>query len=163
MGIVDRFRAGKNLRTLRASRSVAPETLAEAKSALAELGQSAIHSLFECLAHPEAAEPAKEVLGGLLNDRTLPDFVEQLKSPERKVQTNVVEILRDGRRYDVSALLSYLSHADVPKAHLESVLAARVEDLSPATLIRILPDYERDARSIVYRLLEPSADAGVAP
>ena len=162
MGIVDRFRTGKNLRTLRASQSVSPEALTEAKTALAEMGQSAIHSLFECLAHPEAGDPAKEVLAGLLNDRTLPQFVEQLKSPERKVQQGVIEILRDSRRYDVRILLTYLGQAEMPKAQLESVLAARVDELSPENLITILPDFERDARSVVYRLLESCADASVA-
>ena len=162
MGFVDKLRIGKNLRALRAAKSVAPETLNEAKQALVSIGPAALGPLLECLTHREAREPAREILAEILNDESLSDFVEALASPDRTIQTEIAGVLRGSRKFNPMALISFLSRSDIPKSHLESVLVARAEDLNPRSLVEILPDFERDARTVVYRLLEETCDSSIA-
>ena len=119
MGIVDRLRTARYLRVLRASGSASAEELAEAKTALGEMGAGSLEALFECLTHPAARVPAMDVLERLLTTDTLPDFVEALGAADRRTSTAVQEILEKGHRYDPRALLPYLSERDVARSRLE--------------------------------------------
>ena len=161
MGIVDRFRTSRLLRTLRASQTAPPEALAEAKNALTEMGSSAVESLLECLIHPGAREPALEILERILTTDTLPSFVEALGSADRRVSSGVIDVMSKGRRYNAKDLLPYLSEREVSKSRLEPVLLAREADLPPADLLAMLPDLEREARTIAYRLLEARVDESI--
>jgi serine/threonine-protein kinase len=163
MGIVDRFRTSRLLRVLRGSATAPPEALAEAKAALAEMGSGALETLFECLTHPSARDPALEVLERLLTKDTLPQFVEALASADRKVASGAGEVLSKGRRYDPKDLLPYLTERDVPRSRLEPVLQAREADLAPRDLLAMLPDLDREARTIVYRIAEARADESLLP
>lgn len=163
MGIVGRLRTSWLLRILRASATTTPESLAEAKAALAEMGAAALEPLFECLAHPAARVPALEVLERVLSTDTLPDFIEALSKAEPRVATAIAEVLEKGRRYEAKDLLPYLSEHDVPKARLEPIMQARTSELPARDLLSMLPDLDREARSIAYRLVEAKADATVLP
>ena len=163
MGIVDRLRQGKHLRTLRSVATASPEALAEAREALVEMGERAIPPLLEVLAVDGSRHAAGEVLQRLLTPDTLPDFVQALSSPDRGMRAGVREVLERGSRYDPKDLLPYLSEKSVPKAPLEAVLRARVAELHAGDLLLALSDLERDARAIAFRLIEETADASIAP
>ncbi|MFN8176527.1 MAG: HEAT repeat domain-containing protein [bacterium] len=163
MGLVGRLRTSWLMRVLRASATTTPEALAEAKAALADMGSAALEPLFESLAHPAARASALEVLERLLNTDTLPDFVEALAKGEPRVAAGIAEVLEKGRRYEAKDLLPYLSEREVPKARLEPILQARASDLSPRELLSMLPDLDREARSIVYRIIEARADESLLP
>ncbi len=163
MGIVDRFRTARLLRTLRASATTSAEELAEAKASLREMGPAALEPLFECLMHPGARVAAIEVLEHLLTTDTLPEFVEALGAADRRMSSALAEILEKGRRYDPRALLPYLSDREVARSRLEPVLQARVSELSARELLAMLPDLDREARTLIYRLVEARADADLLP
>jgi serine/threonine-protein kinase len=162
MGFVDRLRIGRHLRTLRAGESVPAETLAEAKAALRELGPAALPQLFDLLGDTKAQRHAREVLESLLSDDMLPAYVDRLGSVDRVVQSAVVEILKAGRRYHPERLLEFLASSDAPRAHLEVVLLARAEELDADRMLESLPDYEREARTILFRVIEELCDESIA-
>jgi serine/threonine-protein kinase len=163
MGFVERFRTGRHLRVLRNAERAAPESLAEAKSALREIGAAAIPSLLELLPDHQARASAREVLESLLTNETLTAYVDALGSDQRSVQAEVVEILKRGRHYGPDRLLDFLASSDVPRAQVEAVLLARLDSLDPGKLLEALPDFERETRAILFRLIEEAADPSVAP
>jgi len=163
MGFVERLRTGKHLRVLRNAERAAPEALAEAKSALREIGSSAIPSLLELLPDSKSRAAAREVLESLLTNETLTSYVDALASSDRRVQGEVVEILKRGRHYGPDRLLDFLASSDVPRSHVEAVLLARLESLDPLKLLEALPDFERETRAILFRLIEETVDEKVAP
>jgi serine/threonine-protein kinase len=162
MGLVDRFRTGKLVRILRSGPTAPASDLAEAKESLVEMGPSALEPVLECLGSP-GNDAALDVLGRLLTTETLPEFIQALSSPDRRVSSGVRQVMEIGRNYRASDLIPYLSEPDVPNVRLEPVLTARVGDLDAAELIAALPDLHRDARTIVYRLVEKAADPSLAP
>jgi len=162
MGLVDKLRSAKHLKTLKSSGRASPEALAEAKTALREMGPSAIGPLLEMLPHREAAGPAREVLESLLSDETLGQFVDALSSPDRVIQKLVTEILRSGKRYHPDRVLDFLASSDAPRAHLEAVLLEKAGELDAAKLLEALPDFERDTRSTLFRVIEESCDPSIA-
>ncbi len=162
MGIVDRIRTAKHLRTLRSAGTASPESVREAKHGLLEIGDSALEGLIELLPVKEAQEAVSEVLEALLSDRLLPRFLDALASPDRSVQREITSILARGRGYDPSGLIPALTQPEVPNQRLESILKART-DISPEILVDILPDLAREARTIVARLLEDRVEPAIGP
>jgi HEAT repeat protein len=158
MGIVDRLKTSKHLRTLKTSGASAA-SLAEAKAALVATGPSALSSLFELLTHREARAPVLELLEKLLKNSTLNRYVEALASPERAVREGVVAVLKSCRTYDAMDLLPFLLQPEVPKTILEDILKDRVEGLSARHLLAALPDFPRETRQLVFRLLEERKDS----
>jgi serine/threonine-protein kinase len=163
MGLVDRFKTAKHLRTLQSANTCGPEALAEAKRAMVAVGPGALPWVFELLGHRESREPALEILDRLLKDSTLPAYVEALAAAEREVQSGIVEALMAGRRYDPIRLLPFLSRPDVPKTRLEGILHHRIAGLPARKLLSALPDFPREARQILFRLLEERNDPAIAP
>ena len=163
MGIVGRLRTSWLLRVLRSSATTSPESLAEAKAALAEMGPAALEPLFESLSHPAARVPALEVLDRVLTTNTLPEFIQALTKAEPRVAAAIAEVLEKGRRYEAKDLLPYLSDKEIPKARLEPILRARQAELPARDLLSMLPDLDREARSIAFRLIEARAEATLLP
>jgi serine/threonine-protein kinase len=163
MGFVERLRTGKHLRVLRNAERAAPEALSEAKSALREIGGSVIPSLLELLPDPKARGAAREVLDSLLTNENLTAYVDALGCPDRRTQSEIVEILKRGRHYSPDRLLDFLASSDVPRGQVEAVLLARLDSLDPVKLLDALPDFERETRAILFRLIEETADPSVAP
>lgn len=157
MGIVDRFRTGKHVRILTAVRNATPEALADAKEGLVEMGPAAIEPMIACLPGFGRSN-AMEVLGRLLTTDTLPLFVAALASPESGIASGVREVLEKGRNYRPMDLIPYLTEKEIPNVQLEPVLLARAEDLKTPELLTLLPDLPRDARSIVFRIVEKAGD-----
>jgi serine/threonine-protein kinase len=162
MGFVDRLKTAKHLRTLKSAQSCGEEAIAEAKRALIAAGPSGLPALFELLGHREGRVPALEILEKLLTDTTLPKYVDALGSAEREVQSGVVAALKAGRGWDPKALLPFLSRASVPKSRLEEVLRERAAGLPSRQLLDALPEFPREARQVVFRLLEERDDPSIA-
>jgi serine/threonine-protein kinase len=161
MGLVDRLKTAKHLRTLKTAQTCGEEALTEAKRALISAGPAGLPALFELLGHREARTPALEILEKLLTDATLPKYVDALGSNERDVQSGVVAALKAGRHWDPRALLPFLSRASVPKTRLEEVLRERAVGLPSRQLLDTLPDLPREARQVVFRLLEERDDPSI--
>jgi serine/threonine-protein kinase len=100
-----------------------------------------------------------ELLEKLLKNSTLNRYVEALASPERAVREGVVAVLKSGRTYDAMDLLPFLLQPEVPKTILEDILKDRVEGLSARHLLAALPDFPRETRQLVFRLLEERKDS----
>ncbi len=162
MGLVDRFRTGKLVRTLRAGSTGPADELAAAKESLVEMGPPAIESVMDCLGTP-GHDAAVEVLSRLLTSDTLSDFIHALSSPDRRVSVGARQVLEHGRNYRPMDLVPYLSEPEVPNIRLEPVLNARADELDPTELIAALPDLARDARTIVFRLVERAVDPSLTP
>jgi len=154
MGLVDRIKTAKHLKTLKSAGTCGPDALAEAQRAMVAVGPGALPWLFELLGHRAARKSVLEILEKLLRDSTLPAFVEALATPQREVQAGVVEVLSAGRSYDAMQLLPFLSRSDVPRSRLEAVLQEQVARFPAKELLAALPDFPRETRQVVFRLLE---------
>jgi serine/threonine-protein kinase len=154
MRIVDRLRIGRHLRVLRSERSPSAQELAEATEGLARIGGSALDLLFEALGDSRSRDAVSGVLERLLNDETLPTFLEKMARSERRIQSGIAEILERSHNFDPKEILPYLSGRDVPLRLLKSILLAREGDLPLDGLIDQFPVLERESRTVVFRILE---------
>jgi HEAT repeat protein len=160
MKILNRLKAGRQAQMLKGAAKLKPEALSAAKDELVGMGPAGLETLFECLSHGEARAHVQEVLARILSEETLGYFIEALKSPNPATVSGVTQVLSKNPKYDASRLVALLSDPSLNKVVIESILWAQVETLSPRQLVSLVPEVSKDARAVVFRLLEKVADAG---
>ena len=158
MKFLNQFKAGRQIQKLKTSRSQIPEAVEAVVEQLVRMGPSAVEPVLECLSHGEAREPALEVLDRLLTDETLDHYLEALRSPNPAVVSGVTKILSSAKSYDVSRILDLLWDKSFSKATLESLLGEQLDRISPRRLVGLIPELGKDARAVVFRLLEKTPD-----
>ncbi len=160
MNLMRMIQAGHFARRL--ATSTEATTLHGARSQLLAIGPEAIRPVFEVVARGKSANVAVDVLVSLLDNDTLGQYTEALRSPVPPVVEAATAALSRGKNYDPMLLFPLYSDARVSKARLEAILLAQMPRMQPAALVRALPDLSKDSRSSVFRMLEQSADLSVA-
>ena len=161
MNLLNEFRAGRCVRRLKVSRSVSPAALGRAQEDLVALGAPTLPRVLDCLSHGEARGPAQEILARLLEDETLPAYLDALSSPNPAVVSGVAQVLERGRGYDPERLIDLLADRTLPRGVLEGILTAQAPHMPPRKLVAVLPGLSKEARGVVFRLLERNADESV--
>jgi len=163
MKILNQLKAARHVGKLRSARSLAPEALAEVQEQLVQMGPGAIPAVLECLSHGEARDAAMEILLRLLSDDTLDIYLEALGSTNPAVVTGVTKVLAKGHGYDVSRIVGLLADPTLSKPNLESILWEQIDSLAPRRLIGLVPELGKEARAVIFRLLEKTADETILP
>jgi serine/threonine-protein kinase len=161
MNLVRKLQANLYARKLTSSGELAEGALSDLQSQLVSLGPDAIRSTLESLRKPEARKPAIDVLQRLLSNDTLPVFLEALRSSEPAIVDGVTEVMSRSQTYDPTRLLELFGDPSISKARLEQILSAQMKSVQPRMLLSILPDMSKDARGVIFRLLEKRADSSV--
>ncbi len=160
MNLMRMIQAGHFARRL--ATSTEASALHGARSQLLAIGPEAIRPVFDVVARGKSANVAVDVLVSLLDNDTLGQYTEALRSPVPAVVEAASAALSRGKNYDPMLLFPLYSDARVSKARLESILLAQMPRMQPAALVRALPELSKDSRSSVFRMLEQSADLSVA-
>lgn len=159
MKLVGRLKAENALRTLRSRPGPSDPQWMDARRRLIGLGSAAVPPLLDALAAHDLRAAAREILGELLDDRTLPEFLRVLGSADGAQAGCVVDILGRGRSYEATRLLDVFADPSVPKSRLEAILSAQMGRIHPKVLIGRLPALTKEPRAIVFRLLDRHATA----
>jgi len=152
------LKTGRQIQKLKAAEQD-DATLRTAKDELVNMGVPALEPVFECLSHGEARRHAMEILDRLLSEASLGHYLEALRSPNPAIISGVAQVLSRNSNYDASRMVSLLSDPSFHKSVIESVLWARVESIPARRLILLVPEVSKDARAVVFRLLEKVADS----
>jgi serine/threonine-protein kinase len=136
-------------------------SLDDVQSQLVNLGPDAIRSVMQSLRSMDARQAAIEVLERLLNNETLPIYFEALTASSPEIIEGVTAVLSRAQTYDPTRLLELFQNPQISKARLETILSAQMKNIQPRMLINVLPDLSRDARGIIFRVLEKRADSSI--
>ena len=161
MGLFKKIQAGRAAKRLRGASASQDGSLGELQSELVNLGPEAVRSVLQSLRSVDGRQAAIEVLERLVNDSTLPVFLEALASPDPDIVAGVTTVLSNAKNYDPACLLALFENPRVSKARLETLLSAQMTRISPRTLIAALPGMSRESRAVVFRILEARADSTI--
>jgi HEAT repeat protein len=161
MEILKRFQADRYVRQLQSGQRVSDSQLTEARSQLLGMGAAAVRSLLAATQGGAASALTLDMLVRLTSQDTLPAFVEALRSPQATVADTAARALSAATTYDPTQLLALFADATVSRARLESILEAQIRHIQPATLLRVLPDLSKEARSSAIRLIDKVADGRI--
>jgi len=160
MGLFRKFAARRIAKRLQDA-GLPDGSLGEVQAQLVELGPDAIRSVLQSLRSVDGRQASIEVLQRLVSDHTLSIFLEALGSTDPSIQAGVTTVLSNAGGYDPARLLELFSNPRVSRARLETILSAQGQNIPPRTLLSALPDLNRDARSMVFRLLDQNADGSI--
>jgi HEAT repeat protein/tRNA A-37 threonylcarbamoyl transferase component Bud32 len=163
MSLWTRLTAARRAGRLKHARELAPRELEALQTRLEATGSGAVPALLECLGHAEARGPALDVLARLLDEDSLPLYLEALASPNPAVVSGAARVLERSANYDPLALLPLFEDARTSKRTLEAILAARASSLSAARLLALFPEQGSETRGVVARLLDATVDAATVP
>ena len=158
MKLIHQLKTGRQVQKLKTAADHDEDTLRSAKDELVRMGEPSLEPVFECLSHGEARGHAIEILDRLLGETTLGHYLEALRSPNPAVVSGVSQVLSRSPNYDPTRLVALLSDPSFHKSVIESILWARVEAIPARRLILLVPEVSKDARAVVFRLLEKVAD-----
>src|SRR5215831_11485108 len=127
MSFFSNLRADRLITEIRSSTDSGSPATQKAIARLKDLGAGAIEPVFAAL--PDADKNSTvafvEVLGGLVSQKTFPQFVEGLVQGSPRVISGIAWALSGSRNYPANMLLEALSTPGVSKAAILEVIAAQ--------------------------------------
>jgi len=132
---------------------------------LRDLGPGAIEPVFAAL--PEADKNATmafvEVLTGLVNQKTFPQFVEGLIQGSPRVIAGIAWALTSNRNYPPHLLLEALGTPGVAKAAVLEVIAAQKSRFGVRELLTAAYTQEANEKAALFRIIAEIADQNAVP
>src|SRR5512146_61159 len=163
MGMLDSLKINRTIQVLLSDQALPDAERRQALAALKQFGKKAVPKLMGALADPQSSPKLAELLAELLDNVTLPLFVEGLSSKDTRVVSRVMAALCSGRDYDPNRLLARFKDPDLPKARMAEVLSRHKHLLNPKTLLRLLDTAEPETRTLILRLVDEAATESMVP
>jgi serine/threonine-protein kinase len=132
---------------------------------LSQLGPAAIPPLFEALENADRNQTPiyADLLGKLLDARTLSYFTEALTSPSSRVQQGATWALVARRTYDPNLLMDLLEKPGIPKARVLEALDAHKDRLDPRQLLRHAYELDTKDKEGLLKILGDVANEALVP
>lgn len=163
MSILGRFKVKKALGVLRTVTDTGQPQYAQTIMQLKLLGRSEMPQLLDALSEDALTEPLVDVLAALLDDTSLPTYIDRLSHPQRRVVDGVARVLTDSHRYDPNQLLPLFTQTRVPKGLLAQILLAHKAELQPQALWSLVDSVTAESRTAVFHLLGQVATLTMLP
>ncbi len=161
MEILKRFQAERYVRQLQNGTRLADSQLQEAHSQLVSMGSPAVRAVFSALGTNPASSATLDALSALASERTLPAYLDALRSAHATVADAATRALANSTDYAPAPLLALYADDRVSRARLETILDAQSARLDPGELMKLLPELGKEARNSAFRLLDKAANESV--
>jgi serine/threonine-protein kinase len=160
MSFFTNLRADRLVTEIRAATDPTSPATQKTIAKLKDLGPGAIEPVFAAL--PEADKNATvafvEVLTGLVNQKTFPQFVEGLVQGSPRVIAGIAWALTSNRNYPPHLLLEALATPGVAKAAVLEVIAAQKSRFGVRELLKAAYTQEPNEKAALFRIISEIAD-----
>ena len=155
MSFFTNIRADRYITELKSATDVAAPQTQKAIAKLRELGAGAIEPVTAALADADkiATVAYIEVLTGLVNQKTLPRFIEAMVTGSPRVVAGVAWALSSSRAYPPTMLLDALNTEGVAKSALLDVITAHRARLSVREILASAYKQEANEKAALFRIL----------
>ncbi|MDH5180801.1 MAG: HEAT repeat domain-containing protein [Gammaproteobacteria bacterium] len=153
MGLLKGFKVNKAIATLLEAQPNSPEAR-DAVAKLKQIGESAIPKLMDAMAESPPNSIIENLLLGLLDNKTLPNYVDGMADPDKRVVAGCMRILAASNRYDPNRLFELFDDPEIPKNALVQVLLAHRSSLNTSTLLAMLDKVEKNVRLLILKVLD---------
>ena len=155
MSFFTNIRADRFILELKEATDVAAPKTQKAIAKLRELGPGAIEPVTAALADADkiATVAYIEVLTGLVNQKTFPQFIEAMVTGSPRVIAGVAWALSSSRAYPPTMLLEALNTEGIAKSALLDVITAHRSRLSVRELLGAAYKQEANEKAALFRIL----------
>jgi serine/threonine-protein kinase len=165
MSFFTNLRADRLVTEIRAATDPTSPATQKTIAKLKDLGPGAIEPVFAAL--PEADKNATmafvEVLTGLVNQKTFPQFVEGLVQGSPRVIAGIAWALTSNRNYPPHLLLEALATPGVAKAAVLEVISAQKSRFGVRELLTAAYTQEPNEKAALFRIIGEIADEQSVP
>ena len=163
MSLLDGYKAGKAVATLVAAGAATTPETRNAAQTLKQIGAPAIPRLLSAVADVEHTAVIDALLVSLLDNRTLPAYLEALTGAEPGAAEGAARALAKSTRYDPNRLLDLLEQPEAPAALIARVLKVHRARLDVRRLLSLLDKVPGRTRPGLFQLLAEAATPDLAP
>jgi eukaryotic-like serine/threonine-protein kinase len=165
MRFFSNLRADRLITEIRSSTDPASPATQKAIARLRDVGATAIAPVFAAL--PDADKSATlalvDVLAGLVNAKTFPQFVRGLVEGSPRVVSGISWALTSSRNYPPNLLLEALSTPGVSKPAVLEVIAAQKSRFGVRELLSTAYGQEPNEKAALFRIISEIADRSSLP
>ncbi|NNF60251.1 MAG: protein kinase [Gammaproteobacteria bacterium] len=129
------------------------------------LGPAAVSHVVEALSTADKEQTITfiDILAQLLNEKTLPEYIEALKSDSQRVVSGVAWALTSRTTYDPNRLLDLLDDEDIPGSTLIQVLSAHKDKVDARRLLIAAYDLAPNKKEACMKLVGEMANDTMVP
>lgn len=163
MSLLGSLKANKSINVLIDAQHVSPVELKEAFNRIKDIGPSAVPKLIIAFAESPTNAHIESILVNLLDNKTLPDYIDGLAYDDKRVVNGTMRVLAKSNQYDPNRLFELFEDAEIPKTALVQILISHKEKLNAKALMAMLGTVEKDIRQIIFRVLEQVITVDMVP
>ncbi len=163
MSLLGSFKVNKSIDVLISAQHASAPELKEAINRIKSNGKSAIPKLITAFAEAPNSPHIESLLINLLDNKSLPDYIEGLASDDKHIVTGTMRVLAKGNKYDANRLFELFDDPEIPKAALVQILIARKDSLNAKALLGLLDKVDKNVRQMVFRVLEQVVTEQMVP
>ena len=165
MSFFTNLRADRLITEIRSTTDPSSQSTQRAVAKLRDLGAGAIEPVFAAL--PDSDKNATialvEVLGGVVSQKTFPQFVQGLIQGSPRVIAGISWALTGSRNYPPHLLLEALSTPGVSKSAILEVIAAHKARFSVRELLNAAYAQEANEKAALFRIIGEISDPSSVP
>lgn len=163
MSLLNGFKINKAISTLLESADPKNVDVISAVAKIKGVGRSAVPNLIDALAESPNNALIENLLAGLLDNKSLPEYIDAITDTDRNLVTSIARILARSTTYDPNLLLTEIDDPDVPKKILLQILVARKDRLNPRKVIALLEEENPNKRTLAFNLVQVVATEEFVP
>jgi HEAT repeat protein len=163
MSLLNSLKANKAITTLLESDNPNDPAVISAVTKIKEIGHNAVPRLIDALLDAPGNKIIESLLIALLDNKSLPEFIDGLTDTNRNLVTSVARIMATSNNYDPNQLLPYLDDPEIPKNVLLQILIARKSRLNLRKVIGLLDKADKNKRIVAFHLIHAVATPDIIP
>src|SRR5215470_17781691 len=161
MSFLTNLRADRLITEIRSSSDPASPVMHKAVARLKDLGPGAIEPVFAAL--PDASKSATvafvEVLAGLVNQKTFPQFIRGLVEGSARVIAGISWALTSNRNYPPHLLIEALATPGISRPAILEVIGAQKTRFGVRELLNAAYAQEPNEKAALFRIIGEIADS----
>jgi len=115
MSLLSGLKANKAITTVLESGNPNDPAVISAIAKIKELGHNAVPRLIDALLDSPGNQTIESLLISLLDNKSLPEYIDGLADTNRSLVTSLARILAVSNNYDANHLLPYFDDPEIPK------------------------------------------------
>jgi HEAT repeat protein len=163
MSLLNSLKANKAISTLLESDDMHDPAVISAISKIKDIGHNAVPRLIDALLDSPGNKLLESLLISLLDNKSLPEFIDGLTDTNRALVSSIARILATSNTYDPNKLLHYVDDPEIPKNVLLQILIARKSKLSLRKVIGLLDKADKNKRALAFHLIHAVATPDIIP
>jgi HEAT repeat protein/tRNA A-37 threonylcarbamoyl transferase component Bud32 len=152
--LLSNYRTSKAIATLLSEQSITTPEGKQALQSLRKIGIPAIPKMIEALSTAQDAVVLENVLLGLVENKSLPFYLEALANPNQIIVSSITKILCKTDAYNPNELLPLFLRPDTSKKSLGEIVSTHAGKINFKDLIALIDKVNSSCRPVLYRIID---------